>query len=238
MQEKTDLCCQDCAGTAADLQGSCILSVVSWFYALDEELRANLRLVFFPSSDVSPVRRLRIQRAQEYGAFWARSWDESVTHVIVDKGLKYEDLLRHMKLDIFPGTIALVDEGYPAECIKFRCVLNPTQSRFRVSGFPTPSVVKEPPVEVEESSAGSLPLKPPKGQLQHTPTESEQLSNYQDRQPVQRQQIEPESASAHDEAPAEEGPARERDALDDIIEETKATKDLVSDLITVSKCFG
>lgn len=117
---------------------------------------------------MSPVRRLRIQRAQEYGAFWARSWDKNVTHVIVDKGLKYEDVLRHMELDIFPATIALVDEGYPAECIKFRCVLNPAQSRFRVSGFPLPSVAKEPSFEVEESSGGSLSLKPPKGQLQHT----------------------------------------------------------------------
>lgn len=87
-----------------------------------------------------------------------------------------------------------------------------------------PSVAKEPSVEVEESSGGSLPLKPPKGQLQHTPTESEQMSSGQANQPVQGQQIEPESANV----PAKEGPTRERDALDDIIEETKTTKDLVS----------
>lgn len=121
-----------------------------------------------------------------------------------------------------------MDEGYPAECIKFRCVLNPAQSRFRINGAPTPSVVEEPSVEVVESSTGSLPLKPPKGQQQYTPTESEQMSNGQDRyQPVQEQQIEPEPVSTHEEA-SPEGLARERDALDDIIEETKATKDLVS----------
>lgn len=54
------------------------------------------------------------------------------------------------------------------------------------------------------------------------------MSNGQDRyQPVQEQQIEPEPVSTHEEA-SPEGLARERDALDDIIEETKATKDLVS----------
>lgn len=197
------------------------------FHVLDEELRTNLRLVFFPNSDVSPVRRLRIQRVQEYGANWARSWGDNVTHVIVDKGLKYEDLVRHMKLDTFPSTIALVDEGYPAECLKFRCLLNPAQSRFRVSGLLTPSVVKESSIKVKESLPDSLPLKPPKGQLQYTPTESEQMSSGQDNRsvqgPVQRQQLEPEPFRAH-----EECPARERDALDDITEETKVTKDLVS----------
>lgn len=155
-----------------------------------------------------------------------------MTHVIVDKGLKYEDLLCHMKLGTFPGTIALVDEGYPAECIKFRCVLNPAQSRFRVSGFPTPFVVKQPSVEVGESSTGSQSLKPPKRQLQHTPTESKQMSSGQGNQPVQGpiqgKQLDPEPVRAHGEAPSEESPARERDALDDIIEETKTTKNLVS----------
>lgn len=228
MQEKTDICRQDCTGAAADLQGPYILSVVSRLHGLNEVPIANLCLVFFPNSDVSPVRRLRIQRAQEYGAFWARSWSGNVTHVIVDKGLKYDDILRYMKLDTFPATTALVDEGYPAECIKFRCVLNPAQSRFRVSGFPIPSVAKAPSVEVKESLAVSLPLKPPKGQLQHTPTESEQMPSGQSHQSVREQQIESESASVHEDTPAEECPARERDALDDIIEETKSMKDLVS----------
>lgn len=55
------------------------------------------------------MRRLRIQRAQEYGAFWARSWGENITHVIVDKGLKYQDILCHLKLGTFPVSITLSD---------------------------------------------------------------------------------------------------------------------------------
>lgn len=58
--------------------------------------------VFFPNNDVSPLRRLRIQRAQEYGAIWAKTWEAHITHVIVDKGLMFQDVLKHLKLETFP----------------------------------------------------------------------------------------------------------------------------------------
>lgn len=58
--------------------------------------------VFFPNNDVSPLRRLRIQRAQEYGAIWAKTWEDNITHVIVDKGLMFQDVLKHLKLEAFP----------------------------------------------------------------------------------------------------------------------------------------
>jgi DNA polymerase IV len=61
--------------------------------------------VFFPNSDVSPLRRLRIQRAQEYGALWARIWGDNVTHIIVDKGLTFQDVLRHLCLKTFPVSL-------------------------------------------------------------------------------------------------------------------------------------
>lgn len=187
------------------------------------------------------MRRLRIQRAQEYGALWARSWEESVTHVIVDKGLVYDDILHHLKLNSFPvssmrmvenqenyrtsnscyhvkPTTALVDESYLSECIQFRSVLNPGQSRFRVNGVPKPSVVEEQPVKVvEPSSSGSLPLKPPKGMGQSTPTPSEQPSSGDVQQEDQK------AIHVHKDAPD-----RERDVLDDIIDEAKIVEDLVS----------
>lgn len=61
--------------------------------------------VFFPNSDVSPLRRLRIQRAQEYGALWARTWGDNVTHVIVDKGLAFQEVLKHLCLETFPVSL-------------------------------------------------------------------------------------------------------------------------------------
>lgn len=57
---------------------------------------------FFPNNDVSPVRRLRIQRAQEYGARWSREWGDNITHAILDKGLQISDLRGHLKIEYLP----------------------------------------------------------------------------------------------------------------------------------------
>lgn len=58
--------------------------------------------VFFPNNDISPSRRLRIQRAREYGASWMIDWTENITHVVVDKDLQYSDLVKYLKLETFP----------------------------------------------------------------------------------------------------------------------------------------
>ncbi len=34
------------------------------------------------------LRRKRIEKAQEYGASWAREWSGDVTHIIVDANLR------------------------------------------------------------------------------------------------------------------------------------------------------
>lgn len=47
-----------------------------------------------------------MQRAEEYGARRALSWDdENISHVIVDKGLTFQDVLKHLKLDTFPVSL-------------------------------------------------------------------------------------------------------------------------------------
>lgn len=119
-----------------------------------------------------------------------------------------------------------MDESYPSECIKFRSILNAAQTRFRVNGIPTPSVVKEPsPDAAESSSAGSLQLKPPKGQEQQTPTQSDQQPSGQNTPgPIYGQQEDLTSAA---QAAQEEVPPRERDALDDLIDEAKTVQNLV-----------
>ena len=118
-----------------------------------------------------------------------------------------------------------MDESYPSECIKFRSILNPAQTRFRVNGIPAPSIAKEPsPDAAEPSSAGSLPLKPPKGQEQNPPTQSDQQPSDQNVPgPTHGQQTEQVTSAAQ-----EEVPPRERDALDDLIDEAKTVQDLVS----------
>ncbi|KAI9368028.1 hypothetical protein BJX61DRAFT_249072 [Aspergillus egyptiacus] len=195
----------------------------------------GLVFFFFPNSDVSPLRRLRIQKAQEYGALWAKEWGDNITHVIVDKGLEFEEILKHLKLETFPPKIAVVDECYPAECIKFRCVLSVTQIRFQVKGVPSSSrnektcdspAIEGPPIPRQ---SGSLPLKSAHKQ----PRETQRSSQPSDHPgpltaPDAASQGE-RSQAATEEIVYESFPAHERDALDEMIEEAKAVKDLPLD---------
>ncbi|KAJ5152041.1 hypothetical protein N7492_010336 [Penicillium capsulatum] len=95
-----------------------------------QQIFKGLVFFFFPNNDTSPLRRLRIQRVQEYGARWAREWNPGITHVIVEKELLFNDLLTHLKLESLPTNVILVNETYPSDCIRFRSVLSPLQARF------------------------------------------------------------------------------------------------------------
>lgn len=64
-----------------------------------DQIFRGLKFFFVPNNDISPARRLRIQRSQEYGALWAQEWSADVTHVIVDKGLDYNEILKVLTPD-------------------------------------------------------------------------------------------------------------------------------------------
>lgn len=38
----------------------------------------------------------------EWGALWIREWRDGVTHVIVDKDLCYDDVLKTLKIESLP----------------------------------------------------------------------------------------------------------------------------------------
>jgi len=58
--------------------------------------------VFIPNNDVAPSRRLRIRKAMERGALWVREWRDGITHVIVDDGLKYNQVMSFLKIPSLP----------------------------------------------------------------------------------------------------------------------------------------
>ena len=80
--------------------------------------------VFFLNNDISALRRMRIQRAQEYGATWAKEWGDNITHVIVDNNLVFQDLLSYLKLESLPvSQIVLVSCSLLTICRKALCAL-------------------------------------------------------------------------------------------------------------------
>ncbi|KAJ5382940.1 DNA polymerase family X [Penicillium concentricum] len=204
----------------------------------DQQIFKGLIFFFFPNNDVSPFRRLRIQRAQDYGARWSRNWATDVTHVIMDKGLLSSDLLSYLKLEVLPTSVALVNESYPSECIQFRSVLGTSQLRFRVDGTPTTAEKKSP---VAEPHPDSLPLKPSRREQNQSPEPCLSLveESTPNALPKDFTETMPESVShavitelVHE--ANEEACKRgnwERDALDDIIDEAKATSHLPLDLL-------
>ena len=99
-----------------------------------QQVFKGLVFYFFPNNDTNPARKMRITKALEFGATWQKDFNESVTHVIVDKSLDYNQLLKYLKRDSLPERVVVASENYPAECISFRALLNARQLQFKVKG--------------------------------------------------------------------------------------------------------
>ena len=45
---------------------------------------------------------MRIHKSLEFGATWAKTWEDEITHVIVDRELSFEDVMTYLKLKSLP----------------------------------------------------------------------------------------------------------------------------------------
>jgi DNA polymerase IV len=135
---------------------------------------SGLVFFFIPPDDIAPQRRARITKAREYGATWARDWTEDITHVVADSHLTYADILSFLRVDALPDGVALVNEAYQPDCLRFRYVVDPHQKQYYLKGYdeflrdrekpePEDIVLAPPGVTVSQSSDKSLKLKEPKG---------------------------------------------------------------------------
>ena len=68
---------------------------------------------FIPNDDVAAPRKMRIQRALQYGAVWEKIWSAAVTHVIVDSSIMTPDVLKHFRRDKLPvRTVSPLRDGF------------------------------------------------------------------------------------------------------------------------------
>ncbi|KAL6873114.1 hypothetical protein J3F83DRAFT_732097 [Trichoderma novae-zelandiae] len=139
----------------------------------EEQIFRGLSFFYVPDNDIAPARRLRINRAREFGAVWTRDL-KAATHVVVEKELEYKDVQRMMPRDGFGGREVprVVNEDYPLDCIQFRALVDAGQRKYLLNGQPVAGVEESEAalpaadVGVEEpaktkATASSLPLKPP-----------------------------------------------------------------------------
>ncbi|EED24091.1 DNA polymerase POL4, putative [Talaromyces stipitatus ATCC 10500] len=189
-----------------------------------EQIFKNLKFFFVPNNDISPARRLRIQRSQDYGAAWAQTWSTDITHVIVDKGLDYKEVLKVLTPEQLFADIAIVNQDYVSDCLVFKSILLVTQARFRVDGTPKTSGTDKPAHAMASiKPTGSLQEKQPQrhGRRSVTPSRSEDTRIDQMTPVAIQQEADAASSSQSDQ--------RKPDALDKLILKVKAAGDLPLD---------
>lgn len=98
--------------------------------------------------------------------------------------------------------------------------------RFRVRGMPGSSEMKNPEPSTGHATADVLPLKPPK-KAPPPPTPSQGSQSFDHAEVIPESQSEELVKEREVQSTHEGSPSRERDILDDIIDEAKAVKDLV-----------
>jgi DNA polymerase IV len=93
---------------------------------------------YIPNDARSSARKFRIDKARSYGVTWTQDFGVGVTHVIVDKDLNFQDVLKFMKhtlkFDGIPGDTILVNDLYPLDCIEHRFLVAPNQRQYMVEG--------------------------------------------------------------------------------------------------------
>ncbi|KAI0505256.1 hypothetical protein F5B22DRAFT_628393 [Xylaria bambusicola] len=114
-----------------------------------KQIFKGLFFFYIPNDDIDPARKMRIKKAQEYGATWTQN-SAKATHVIVDERLSYDDIKSTLDDNLTSPSIVLVNAHYPIECCKRAVIIdpNPTVEKYRygVPGDPglTNNPTKEP----------------------------------------------------------------------------------------------
>ncbi|KAK2023810.1 hypothetical protein LX32DRAFT_627334 [Colletotrichum zoysiae] len=110
----------------------------------EQQVFRGLRFYFIPNDDIAPARKIRIRKAQEFGASWVRSL-EAATHVIVDRNLNWKSIESIVRPKDGAASYLVLNEEYPLDCLRFKTLLNANQKQYRVSGFPELSAAPAEP---------------------------------------------------------------------------------------------
>lgn len=206
------------------------------FVSSTRKIFEGLRFFFFPNNDTNVPRRQRIQKTIAHGAAWSKEWTNEVSHVIMDKTFDYAQLLSFLGLECVPQSVVVVNETYPAECLAYRCLLDPRQKSYQVQGYDELTMLQhsnmhKQPIfeenhlpESSQSSTTSLPLKPPgRGVLVREP----QTPSITDGESIERSKgrlIPKDDARDFNHL---HRPISYNDALEDTITKAKAIMDVV-----------
>lgn len=114
-----------------------------------EQIFKGLLFYYIPDNEIAPARRLRIQKAREYGAVRTSDAAEA-THVIVDRDIVYKDAKKVMAMrrgERGLDSVVVVNEDYPIECVQFKALLDWKQKRYRLAEQPDEDVTPDETAE-------------------------------------------------------------------------------------------
>jgi len=126
-------------------------------------------MYFYPPHDIDSARRRRIHKIIEFGAAWAKTWRDGITHIIMDNpDHTYSQLLRDLNIPRIPENVVVVKyQPYITESIDWKRLRDPNQTRFAVKGAPSRKERSElvVPFQASAASQSSLAIKPSKRQI-------------------------------------------------------------------------
>ncbi|ETN46155.1 uncharacterized protein HMPREF1541_00339 [Cyphellophora europaea CBS 101466] len=120
-----------------------------------QQLFPGLCFYFVPNRDTPYVRKLRVQFAIANGATWAKSWIASVTHIIVDPNLSFQQAVKALPSGVTPEGIPLVNDEWLTDCSLRQRVSEVTQRRFLVKGMASPFAIVEPSTTIPASRSSN-----------------------------------------------------------------------------------
>lgn len=138
----------------------------------DEQIFKGQIFYYIPPDDKAPLRRTRINKAREFGATWTREFTPATTHIVVDKGITFKDVMAFLRLETLPSNTIMVSEEYPIDSIKCRFLLDPRQKLYAIDGHPETLQEENTPDTTSQKSNKSLELKASKrnpGTRDHNP---------------------------------------------------------------------
>lgn len=121
-----------------------------------------LQFYFFPNNIINGARRMRIEKAQQYGATWHPNWNAEVTHIILDKANTMAELFKYLKIESLPPGMIVVNEDYTSDSITWRSLSDPLAPRFAAKGAKppltrgtskTPAIPKSPELKLKAKPA-------------------------------------------------------------------------------------
>jgi DNA polymerase IV len=115
----------------------------------DRQLFRGCAFFFIPDHDSPLVRALRISFAEQHGAMWVREWDDTITHIIVEQSLPFQEFAKAFPDRTLPHDIPVISEEWISDCSIRKAFVDFNQKRFILRGMSTPYELQESVAEKE-----------------------------------------------------------------------------------------